>query len=54
MARSEFLRKVIQAGLAALLALIVFSLGKRVVTGKECSECPGKGICKGGSDCNNY
>jgi len=54
MTRNEFLKKLIRAGLFALLALVVFALGNRVVTGKNCSECPGKGICNGKTDCNKY
>jgi hypothetical protein len=54
MPRKEFIKKVVRAGLFALLVLILLSLGKKVVTGKECSKCPGNGICKGESDCSNY
>jgi hypothetical protein len=52
--RSEFIKKIVQAGLFALLAMLVFIIGSKVVTGKECSGCPGMGICKGETDCSKY
>jgi len=54
MTRIEFIKKILRLGLLAMLALIVFVLGNKVVTGKDCSGCPGKGICSGDTDCNNY
>ncbi|HUX57650.1 MAG TPA: hypothetical protein VMV77_11805 [Bacteroidales bacterium] len=54
MSRIEFFRKIIRLGLLAILALIAFLVGNRVVTGKGCNSCPGKGICNGEADCNNY
>jgi hypothetical protein len=54
MTRIEFFKKLIRFGLLVILSLIVFALGSRVVTGKDCSACPGKGICKGETDCNKY
>lgn len=54
MTRIEFFKKLVRAGLFALLAMIIFALGNRVVTGKDCSVCPGKGICIGEADCNKY
>jgi hypothetical protein len=54
MSRIDFFKKLIRYGLLALLALIVFALGNRVVTGKDCSGCPGNGICNGKTDCNKY
>lgn len=54
MKREEFLKKLIRYGLFALLTLIVFALGSRVVTGTDCNSCPGKGICNGKTDCNSY
>jgi hypothetical protein len=54
MTRYSFLKKIIQAALLALIALIVFALGNRVVTGKDCSTCPGNGICNGETDCRKY
>jgi hypothetical protein len=54
MTRIEFFKKIIRLGLLAILALIVFVLGNRVVTGQDCSSCPGKGICSGETDCDNY
>jgi hypothetical protein len=52
--RTDFIKKTIQAGLFALLTLLLLILGGRVVTGTDCSKCPGKGICKGESDCGNF
>jgi hypothetical protein len=54
MDRKEFTGKVIRAGLYGLLALLLLALGNKVVTGKDCSVCPGKGVCRGKSDCNKY
>jgi hypothetical protein len=54
MTRVEFFRKMIRLILLALIAMIVLALGNRVVTGKDCSACPGKGICNGETDCNKY
>jgi len=54
MTRIEFFKRIFRLGLLALLALIVFILGNRVVTGHDCSACPGNGICRGETDCDNY
>jgi hypothetical protein len=54
MNRNDFFKKIIRYGLLALLTLIVFALGNRVVTGKDCSACPGNGVCNGETDCNKY
>jgi hypothetical protein len=54
MTRNEFFKKLIRFGLLVILSLIVFALGSRVVTGNDCSACPGKGICNGEKDCNKY
>lgn len=52
--RTEFVKKIVRAGLFVLLAIIMLALGRKVVTGKDCSGCPGQGICKGETDCNIY
>jgi hypothetical protein len=54
MTRIDFFKKLIRYGLLALLALIVIALGSKVVTGTDCSSCPGKGICNGKTDCDKY
>jgi len=54
MNRGEFFKKLMRYGLLALLTLIVFALGNKVVTGKDCSACLGKGVCNGETDCNKY
>jgi hypothetical protein len=36
------------------MAIIVLALGNKVISGSDCSACPGKGICKGESECNKY
>ena len=54
MNRIDFFKKLVRYGLLAMLTLIVFALGNRVVTGKDCSACPGKGVCNGETDCNKY
>jgi hypothetical protein len=53
-ARSEFLKKLIQIMLATLLAVIAFTLANRTVSGSDCSKCPGNGICKGETDCSKF
>lgn len=45
---------VIRAGLLLILVLVSVVLGKRVVSGNDCSGCPGSGVCKGISDCDSY
>lgn len=52
--RKDFVTKLVQAGLLGILLLITWLLGSRVVTGNDCSACPGKGVCLGETDCNNY
>ena len=52
--RADFAKKVIRAALLLLIATVVLILGGKVVTGKDCYECPGKGICNGESDCDLY
>lgn len=54
MKRNEFIKNLMRAGLFALLALIVLALGKKVVTERNCTKCPGKGICNGETDCYKY
>jgi hypothetical protein len=54
MNRLDFLNKAIRYILLVTLAIIVFALGNKVVTGKDCSACPGKGVCNGEKDCNKY
>jgi hypothetical protein len=52
--RKDFIKKLIQAGLIGILFLLTFLLGSKVVSGKDCSVCPGNGICRGETDCSNY
>ena len=54
MNRNDFLKKLIRIGLYAILALIVFAIGNKVVSASDCNQCPGKGICNGETDCNIY
>jgi hypothetical protein len=54
MARIEFIKRILRLGLLAMIALIVFLLGNRIVTGQDCTACPGKGICRGVTDCDKY
>jgi hypothetical protein len=54
MNRSEFVKKVIRYLLFGLLGGITLLAARRIVTGTDCSACPGKGICKGESDCSQY
>jgi len=54
MNRIEFIKKVIRYLLFGFLAGIALLTGSRIVTGSECSSCPGKGICRGETDCSTY
>lgn len=54
MRREDFFKKILRLALLAILALIAFTLGGRVVTGQDCSSCPGKGVCNGETDCSKY
>jgi len=52
--RKNFITRLIQAGLLGILLLITFLLGSKTVSGKDCSACPGNGICSGDTDCSKY
>jgi len=53
--RDDFIKKSVRIGLIAFLSFLTFFLGTRVVTGRDCSECAGKGICTGEEpDCNVF
>ena len=54
MNRFDFIRKLMRYLLLGLIALIVFALGKKVITGNDCSVCAGKGICRGETDCGKF
>jgi hypothetical protein len=54
MNRTEFLKKAIRFILFGVLALIAVLTGGRAVIGNECTACPGKGICRGESDCSIF
>jgi len=52
--RPEFLKKLIRGILVAFLAFLALTLGSKAVMGKDCSNCPGNGICSGETDCTKY
>lgn len=52
--RLHFLKKIISGLLIAFLAFIALALGSKAVSGKDCSTCPGNGICSGETDCSKY
>jgi hypothetical protein len=54
MSRNELIKKPGRYILLIFIALIAFSLGKKITAGNECSSCPGKGICNGKTDCKKY
>jgi hypothetical protein len=54
MNRTEFVRRVIQAGLFVLLSLVVFALKNRIVTVEYCSSCPENGSCPGKKECSKF
>jgi hypothetical protein len=54
MTRKNFIIKAIRYMLFGLLTLITILLGTRIISGTDCSACPGKGICGGETDCSKY
>jgi len=54
LSRIQFLKKFIRGLLVALLAFIALTLGSKAVYGKDCTTCPGNGICSGETDCSKY
>jgi hypothetical protein len=54
MTRSDFIIRVFRYILFGLLSVIAAIAGSRVVSGADCSSCPGKGLCVGESDCSRY
>ncbi|NSW94560.1 MAG: hypothetical protein HPY62_07615 [Bacteroidales bacterium] len=52
--RKDFVSKLIRAGLAMILLFLAYLLGSKAVAGKECSDCPGYGICRGNDDCSTF
>jgi len=52
--RTEFINRLVRLLLISVLAFIAVALGNRVVSGQNCSGCPGRGICRGDQDCGNY
>jgi hypothetical protein len=54
MTRIDFFRKLTRYLLLLLMAFIVMALGKKIVSAKDCTECPGKGICNDKTGCDKY
>jgi len=54
MTRPDFLKKLARGLLLAFLAFLALALGSRTVTGNDCSNCPGKGLCTSENDCSKY
>jgi len=54
LSRLQFAKKLIRGLLIAFLAFIALTLGSKAVNGKDCSSCPGNGICRGETDCGKY
>jgi hypothetical protein len=52
--RNSFIKKLVGAGLFALLAIIALILGSKAVMANDCSKCAGNGICNGESDCERF
>lgn len=52
--RTLFLKKLIRYILVIFLTGLAFLLGNRTVSGSNCSNCPGDGICNGKIDCELY
>jgi hypothetical protein len=54
MNRADFFKRLLRFILLGILAVIAIILGNKAVTGTNCNSCPGKGICKGESDCSKF
>jgi hypothetical protein len=54
MNRNDFINKLFRYLLLALLAVIAAIAGSRATLASDCSSCPGKGVCRGESDCSAY
>ena len=54
MSKTDFFRKLVRYIFLMLIAIIVIALGNNVVTAKDCSICPGKGVCNGKEDCDKF
>ena len=54
MGRNDFIKRLVRYFILFLMTIIVVALGNKIVSGKDCSVCPGKGICNGESDCDKY
>lgn len=54
LSRKNFILRLIRAGLAIILLVIAYFLAGKTVAGKDCSVCPGYGVCKGETDCDKY
>jgi hypothetical protein len=52
--RKDFVIKVIRVGLLLILGIGAMVLGSKVTSIKDCSKCPGNGICKGETDCSKF
>ncbi len=54
MTRPDFIEKIARSLLLAFLAFLALALGSRTVSGKNCSDCPGKGLCTSDNDCSKF
>jgi hypothetical protein len=54
MTRNELIKRLGRYILLLFIAVIAFSLGKKVAGENKCTTCAGKGICTGNTDCNKY
>jgi len=54
MTRPDFIKKIARSLLLAFLAFLAIALGSKTVNGKDCSACPGRGLCSSDNDCSNY
>jgi hypothetical protein len=54
MNRADFFKKLGRYILLLIMATVVLALGNKIVTAKDCSGCPGNGVCSGKIDCNKY
>jgi hypothetical protein len=54
MSRNDFFKKLGRFLLLLVTAVVAMALRKRIVTERDCSACPGNGICNGRTDCSDF
>jgi hypothetical protein len=52
--RAGFLKNMIRIIMGSFLVFIAVVLARKITIASDCSSCPGRGICKGDSDCEKF